>query len=156
MLSDGRSDLVAQSPELAPLIVIDAPDSRDVALLEQRIDDHNMSTTGIRDARLLAIIVRDDHSAVIAGLYGWTWGGCCEIQTLWIHERWRRHQLGTRMMEAAEAEARARGATQMVLSTHSFQAPEFYARLGFVEVGRVEGYPAGHSSIHLRKTLAGA
>ena len=155
MTSGERFDSIGDSPEPAPLTVVDNPERRDIELLEQRIDEHNMSTTGIRDARLLAIIVRDDHAAVIAGLYGWTWGGCCEIQTLWVHERWRRHRLGTRMMEAAEGEARTRGATQMVLSTHSFQAPEFYGRLGFVEIGRVEDYPAGHSSIYLRKTLRG-
>ena len=43
----------------------------------------------------------------------------------------------------------------MVLSTHSFQAPDFYRRLGFTVVGEVKGYPEGHSSIYLRKLLNG-
>jgi ribosomal protein S18 acetylase RimI-like enzyme len=130
------------------------PDRRDVELLEDRIDEHNMSHTGIRDARLLAVFVRDDHDEVIGGVYGWTWGGCCEVQMLWVDERSRGRGLGTRLMTAAETEARARRATQMVLSTHSFQAPAFYQQFGFVEVGRIDGYPLGHSSIYLRKALA--
>ena len=139
-----------------PFVATDSPDRRDVALLEARIDAHNMQTTGINDARLLAVFVHDDRGDVVAGVYGWTWGGSCEIQFLWVDARWRGEGVGTRLMQAAELEARARGATQIVLSTHSFQAPAFYARLGFREVGRVEGYPIGHSSIYLRKHLTEA
>lgn len=135
------------------LTATDTPDRRDIELLEERIDEHNMSHTGITDARLLAVFVRDDHDAVIAGVYGWTWGACCEVQLLWVDAHSRGRGLGTRLLSAAETEARARGARQMVLSTHSFQAPAFYRRLGFTEVGRVEDYPRGHSSIYLRKSL---
>lgn len=56
-------------------------------------------------------------------------------------------------MLATEGEARRRGATQMMLSTHSFQAPLFYHRLGFEPVGRVQNHPVGHQSIYLRKLL---
>jgi hypothetical protein len=41
----------------------------------------------------------------------------------------------------------------MVVSTHSFQAPGFYEQRGYVERGRVEGYPQGHAHLHLAKEL---
>ena len=135
------------------ITILDTPDQRDVQFLEDRIDEHNLSHTGITDVRLLTIILRNDDDAIIAGVYGWTWGGCCEVKTLWVHEQWRGRGLGTRLMTAAEGEARARGAAQMVLSTHSFQAPEFYRRLGFEPVGHIDDYPVGHQSIYLRKRL---
>ena len=52
-----------------------------------------------------------------------------------------------------EDEARRRGCRQVVLATHTFQAPDFYAGRGYVEDGRVEGYPAGHAQVHLVKQL---
>lgn len=138
---------------LEPLSILEAPDRRDLQFLEDRIDAYNLSRTGITDVRLLAILVRDAGNAIVAGLHGWTWGRCCEVKTLWVHEEWRGRGLGTRLMAAAEAEARIRGATQLVLSTHSFQAPDFYHRLGFEPVGEIEDYPVGHRSIYLRKRL---
>lgn len=131
----------------------DAPAAADVQFLEDRIDEFNMSHTGIRDVRFLSIILRDRANSIAAGLYGWTWGGCCEVKTLWVDSRWRRRGLGTRLLTAAEAEARTRGAAQMVLSTHSFQAPEFYRRFGFEVVGHVDDYPVGHQSIFMRKVI---
>jgi len=47
------------------------------------------------------------------------------------------------------------GCAQVVLSSHGFQAPAFYRRHGYVEVGRVEGYPRGDAQIYLRKALVG-
>jgi hypothetical protein len=41
----------------------------------------------------------------------------------------------------------------VVLSTHSFQAPGFYARFGYVECGRARGYPRGHHQIYLVNSL---
>lgn len=138
---------------LAPLTILDAPDPRDVAALDDRVNEYNIAHTGITDARDLAIVLRDERGELMAGLYGWTWGRCCEVRTLWVHERLRGRGLGTRLMTAAEREARARGAALMVLSTHSFQAPSFYEALGFEVVGEVEDYPMGHRSIYLRKWL---
>ena len=136
----------------SPFTILENPDRDEIQFLDERIDEFNLSTTGITDVRLLTIIVREGEE-IVAGLYGWTWGTCCEVKTLWVHERLRGRRLGTRLMGAAEAEARRRGASQIVLSTHSFQAPAFYERLGFAPVGYVEDYPIGHQSIFLRKRL---
>ena len=135
------------------LIVTDTPARADVQFIEDRIDEFNISQTDIDDARLLSIMLRSDHDGIIAGLYGWTWGQCCEIRTLWVHEQLRGVGVGTRLMLTAEGEAKRRGAKQIVLSTHSFQAPEFYRRLGFEPFGAVDDYPRGHASIHLCKRL---
>ena len=135
------------------LTILDTPDWQDVRFLDDRLYEFNAAATGISDGRLLAIFLRDDQNDIIAGLYGWTWGQCCEVKTLWVHEDWRGKGLGTRLMSAAEQEARLRGATQMVLSTHSFQAPEFYRRLGFETVGYNPDYPVGYQLIFLHKRL---
>jgi ribosomal protein S18 acetylase RimI-like enzyme len=68
----------------------------------------------------------------------------------------RGQRLGTRLMQALEDEARRRGLLGIWLDTYSFQAPGFYAKLGFQEVGRIPDYPPGHARIFLAKRLDGA
>src|SRR5689334_3726641 len=88
------------------------------ALLEERIYRFNAGATGIHDGALLNASVENDAGAVIAGITGHTWGGCCVITRLWVDESMRGAGLGTCLMEAAEREAIRRGCRQMVLSTH--------------------------------------
>ena len=57
------------------------------------------------------------------------------------------------MKRAVEAEAKARNCRQIVLETHSFQAPGFYRKLGFEVIGTVDGYPLGHQYLTLVKRL---
>ncbi|MEO8624621.1 MAG: GNAT family N-acetyltransferase, partial [bacterium] len=139
--------------ELEPLTILEQLDPHEIQFLEDRIYDYNKTQTGIDDARLLVITMRDQTGNLVAGLYGWTWGGCCEVKVLWVHEQLRGRGVGTRLMSAAEAEVRLRGGVQIILSTHDFQAPDFYHRLGFEQVAQIEDYPAGHRSIFLRKLL---
>jgi ribosomal protein S18 acetylase RimI-like enzyme len=131
----------------------DDPDRDVVKFLDDRLYEFNASRTGVDDGRLLAVFVRE-RGRVVAGLYGWTWGGCCHVKLLWVEESHRGKRLGTRLMAMAEREARKRGASQMLLETHSFQAPEFYRRLGFRIVGEFAGYPRGHRQLFLQKRLA--
>ena len=126
----------------------------DIRLLEDRLYDYNVEQTGLRDGKWLSIFVRDDKGVIVAGLHGWTWCGACKIMSLWISKDLRRQNYGTRLLGAAEQEARARGCDQILLDTFSFQAPLFYKKLGYEVIGVVEGFPRQpHSEYHLRKTL---
>jgi GNAT superfamily N-acetyltransferase len=137
-----------------PTITLTAEPSRDdVQFLDDRLYEFNVERTGLADGRLFGVFARDEGGRIVAGLFGWTWGACCEIRFLWVDARWRGQGLGRRLLELAENEARARAVEQIVLSTHSFQAPRFYQQLGFEIVGSISDYPAGHQQIHLRKRL---
>ena len=129
------------------------PTPQDVEYLEDRIYEHNASVTGIADGQLLAFLLRDDSGRIVAGICGNTWGGGCEIRQFWVEESQRRRGLGTRLLRAAEQEARRRGCTQMLLMTFSFQAPAFYVRNGFEVVATIADHPRGHRNFLMRKRL---
>ncbi len=132
---------------------VEEPARADLESLEDEIYRFNEGATGHHDGRLLAFFLRDASGALRAGLAGHTWGGCCEIRFLFVRESERRTGLGSALLGAAEREAVARGCDRVFLSTHSFQAPDFYRRYGYVELGRAEGYPHGHAQIYLAKGL---
>ena len=105
-----------------PLSVTDVDDGL-ADELESRIIEFNEETTGIRDGRLLCIALRDGGGDLEAGLTGWTWGGTAYVDLLWVRADLRGAGLGSRMLDAVEAEAEARGCTQVLVSSHTFQAP---------------------------------
>ena len=128
------------------------PDPRDLELLETKIRHEASAATGLGEESELAIFVREGGE-VVAGVSGWTWGDCCELQSLWVTPDLRGRWLGTRLMAAAEKEAAARGCTQTVLFTYAFQARALYERLGYNLVGRVEDFPSGTDVLWYHKRL---
>lgn len=131
----------------------DNADELDSQFLRDRIREHNIEATNIRDGRGLSIFIRDGLGNIEAGLDGWTWGHCMYVQSLWVREDLRGRGYGKRLLLEAEGEAIARGCRQTLLNTHSFQAPEFYQKLGYEVIGVAEDYPVGHQDMHVRKIL---
>ncbi len=64
-----------------------------------------------------------------------------DIAKMLVHRRGRRRGIAAALMRAAEAEARRRGKTLLVLDTVSdSDAARLYARLGWQRVGVIPGY----------------
>ena len=123
------------------------------AFLDERIYEVNVRSTGLDDGRPFAGVVKDDSANVVAAVNGHTWGGSCYIAHLWVHESRRGRGLGRALLQAAEAEAIRRGCTQALVLTHSFQAPAFYERLGYVRHATIPDYPRGHAQYVYLKPL---
>lgn len=135
------------------LVAETEPAFADVRFLEDRLYEYNVEQTGVDDGQWLALFVRDDQQTIRAGVEGWTWCSSCYIRTVWIHQDFRGQGVGTKLLRAAEQEARTRGCHQIVLSSFSFQAPGFYQKLGFEVVAVLEDHPRGHRSYCLCKRL---
>jgi ribosomal protein S18 acetylase RimI-like enzyme len=100
----------------------------------------------------LTVMARQDGQ-LVGGCHGGTWGGTCELQSLWVEPAHRHGGLGRGLLALAEREAQERGCHQVVLFTHQFQAPGFYEGLGYRVVGRVDDYPSGTAALWFRKPL---
>jgi GNAT superfamily N-acetyltransferase len=140
------------------LLVDGDPDPAAVAWLEARVTAATARATGHDDEAPLAVFARADDGTLAGGVCGWTWGGTCELQYLWVEDAHRGDGLGTQLLDAAEAEARRRGCHQIVLLTHRVSTGadgERYRRRGYEEVGRVDDYPRGDAALWFRKILPG-
>jgi N-acetylglutamate synthase-like GNAT family acetyltransferase len=122
--------------------------------LADRIAEHNARIIGCNDAESYAITQKNAAGAeIIAGIAGFTWCGCCFVSQLWVSETLRGSGAGRDLINAVEAHARSKGCSIVILSTHSFQAPGFYERMGFEKGAVVPDYPVGYSDIFYSKRL---
>jgi GNAT superfamily N-acetyltransferase len=138
--------------ELPPFV--DDCDPADEAFIHSSLYRFNAEATGVDDGRTFASVVRDDDGAIVAGVLGATWGGRCEVDVLWVRSDRRGNGLGRALLHGAEAEARRRGATAIVLDTYTFQAPDFYRAEGYVVIAEVDDSPfPPHRKLFFRKVL---
>lgn len=128
-------------------------DPRTEAFLAERINEFNANATGYFDAESFSAIRRDDAGAIVGGICGYTWGGCCFVSYLWVDAPRRKGGLGRLLLQSAEAHARSRGCAVMLVATHSFQAPGFYQRMGYERQSVVRDHPVGHESGSFAKRL---
>lgn len=117
--------------------------------LEDRLYDHNRRATGQDDGKGLAFVAMDEDGIQIAAIAGYTWAGMAEIKQLWVDEKHRGYGLGRALLEAAIAEALARGCQSIWALSYTFQAPGLYEKCGFDRVAELPDWPPGHAHIVL-------
>jgi N-acetylglutamate synthase-like GNAT family acetyltransferase len=140
---------------IMPTCIVDARDKAQSlkAWLDDRLFEFNIEATGFAEWEQLCLVIDHENGDTVAALTGDIWGECCEVRQLWVAEPFGRRGHGRSLLQAAEAEARRHGCRRVVISTHSFQAPGFYARLGYRRVAIVEGQPEGHAKLTFTKEL---
>jgi len=129
----------------------DAPDLE--SFLAERIYEYNAAATGYHDGEAFSAVHQNESGSIEAGIYGFTWGGCCFVSYLWVAEALRRRGMGSELLTAIEEHAREKRCRLVLLSSHSFQAPLFYARMGYEQIARINDYPVGHADFFYAKRL---
>jgi N-acetylglutamate synthase-like GNAT family acetyltransferase len=120
--------------------------------LFKALRDFNIAAVGKPNYRQFAVTIRDKRK-IAGGLVAEMYWGWMFVNALWISEPHRRNGWGKSLLQKAEAEARKSGVRNVFLDSFSFQAPKFYAKLGYREFGRLKHFPAGHDRIWMTKAL---
>ena len=125
----------------------------DLGMLEACLESASAASGFPRDARRLGVFLRTPEGRMAGGLFGVTLWNWLFIKHLWVHEALRGKGAGSRLVSAAENEARRRGCAHAAVDTFSFQAPGFYQRLGYRVAGRLEDCPPGETRYYLEKRV---
>jgi GNAT superfamily N-acetyltransferase len=112
-------------------------------LIDTGIGEANDLAAPLHEVRPLSCFARAPSGEVLGGAVGRRWGSCCELQQLWVHPAHRRQGIGARLVRAFEDQARRHGCHRFYLETFSFQAPAFYASLGYRQAHALDVYPHG-------------
>lgn len=132
----------------------DTPTAADALVVDEGLDRHNRLTASLRDVRPLGVFARDGDGRIVGGAIGRTWGACAELQQLWVDEAARRAGVGSQLVARFEDAVSLRGCGLVYLDTLSFQAPDFYRRLGYEVALATGGYPEGIEKYRMHKKLA--
>lgn len=99
------------------------------------------------------MLVRNDQGEILGGLYGRFFYQWLFIELLSVPEQGRGQGIGSRLMQMAEDMAREKECIGIWLDTFDFQAPQFYKKLGYSELGQIVDYPPGHKRFFFQKRL---
>ena len=128
------------------------PSWEDRDLIDNGLGDYNAAFLRDNSYDYFGIFVRGDEGALRAGLIGHVYAGWLFVNLLWVHADLRRGGIGRGLLAEAERRGAALGCHSAWLDTFSFQAPEFYRKLGYREFARLD-YPPDHQRIFLKKPL---
>ena len=130
------------------------PNAADLEVIERALVEHNEARSEPRNYTPVAILLRDGEGQIVGGLKGITVWGWLFVSQLWVAESFRGQDYGTKLMEAAEREAKDRGCYGAYVDTFSFLALDFYRKVGYTVFGQLDDFPKGHTRYFLSKAFA--
>nr|WP_256679578.1 GNAT family N-acetyltransferase [Pseudomonas sp. Fl4BN1] len=130
----------------------ETPQEADYQAILAPLSEYNREHAGQVRSEKIAILIKDEMGGTQGGLYAKVSGQWLFVELLVVPEVARGQGVGSKLMNMAQTLARKKGCQGMWLDTFSFQAPDFYLRLGFSIFGELKDYPsAGHSRFFMQK-----
>lgn len=101
----------------------------------------NIAHLGPSRRKGLNLVLRNEAGDLKAGLVGVTYWSWLHVDFLWVDESLRGQGHGAKLLREAEAVAVSRGCLHSSVDTFSFQAPEFYKKMGYQSFGVLNECP---------------
>lgn len=117
----------------------------DIKTIHKNLVQYVEEFVGPSTLKELTLTIKSSSGDLIGGLNGqsnWQW---LFVKMVWVKQDYRYKGLGSKLLQAAEQEARRRNLAGVWLDTFSFQSPDFYKKHGYAEFGKIDNYPFGHT-----------
>jgi GNAT superfamily N-acetyltransferase len=135
------------------IVSVEKPDDAVWEAVGGGLESFNVQKAGDTQWKRVCLVLYAPDQSVAGGLIGevfWNW---FYISLLFVKEPLRGQGYGQKLLIMAEEEARQHGAKHAYLDTFSFQAPDFYLKLGYTVFGELDDFPPGHQRYYLAKDL---
>ncbi len=124
------------------------PEQNDLDLIRDGIRAYNRMHLPDGDVDAVGCFARNNEGKVVGGLTGEMFNNTVFVEYLWVDAEARTSGLGSMLIALLEEQVKPHGVTHLYLDTYSFQALDFYLKLGFEKVGQYSGYPAAGIDKH--------
>ena len=121
--------------------------------LDRLLDDGAEALGHPFNPQAVGFEARENDGTFLGGIYGWGQLGWFFVKLLALAPEARKRGVGGKLLEKAEAHARSEGLSGVYLDTYVFQAPEFYAKMGYEEIGRLPAVGDHPQRVWFAKTL---
>lgn len=100
--------------------ITDDGNERDVNEIHEMLKEYNLSHREAAQNVPIGVFLEDENNRKLAGLTGETFGNWLCVRYLFVSEQLRGKGIGSKLLEAAEREARQRGCKYAFVDTFSF------------------------------------
>ncbi|TMU84951.1 GNAT family N-acetyltransferase [Bacillus sp. BHET2] len=124
--------------------------------IRKRLVEYNMTQIDYETKTPLekiSFVLRNDEDEIVGGVVGEMFWHHLHVDFLWVSEDFRHGGYGSKLIHQIEEYAREKGCHLVMLDTFSFQAPDFYKKMGYREFGVLEDFPKGRSQHFMEKRL---
>ena len=138
------------------LVVDDNPSVEEINLLREKLKGYNQEQTGgeyDQPGIEINLALKNAQDVVVGGIICCTMLNVMYLDVLWVADEYRKRGFGSELVLAAEQIGIHNGCITSHTWTFDFQAPEFYKKIGYQQIGIYDGYPDGLKEFVFKKPL---
>jgi ribosomal protein S18 acetylase RimI-like enzyme len=132
------------------------PTKEEMGVIKHRLEEYNMAQTNgewNKPEMEINVVLKDNDRNVIGGINASTLCRAMWLEVFWVDEEYRGQGYGRDLLLEAERIGIENGCVASGTWTFSFQAPEFYQKVGYEVIGIFNGYVEGVTEYVLMKNL---